>query len=294
MDTQAPTLQDFVAGWELFSDPVVAAATAGVLLGFLSLYVVLRRIVFVSLVAAQTAALGVALGFYLDIHGHGLLSPGLLGLLCSVGFVLLWGTEWSPRRSSRDVGLAAAYALTGAIVVVLGSKITQESHDIQGLLFGTAVLVRASDRASLMLLAAMIALPHLLWFRGISFAALDPVTATVHRLPVKWLTGFVSLSLGLSIGLSARALGALPVFAFSTLPATTMLLFGAGPFATALGGALLGAMGGAGGYVLAFLHDWPVGATQAGTVAAAASLAWLARAIRRRAWARRSSRTKSR
>jgi zinc transport system permease protein len=66
---------------------------------------------------------------------------------------------------------------------------------------------------------------------------------------------------------SARALGALPVFAFSTLPATAALLLGVSlPWTFGLAAAF-GLLAGAGGFALAFRFDFPVGASQ--TVAAA-------------------------
>ena len=41
-----PSLEDFLAAWELFRDPMLCALVAGAVLGFLSTYVVLRRLVF--------------------------------------------------------------------------------------------------------------------------------------------------------------------------------------------------------------------------------------------------------
>ena len=63
-------------------------------------------------------------------------------------------------------------------------------------------------------------------------------------------------------GVSARALGALPVFALATLPATTVLVLGlplGWAFAVA---ALLGALAGASGYLFAFFFEFPVGGSQ--------------------------------
>lgn len=60
--------EQFQAGWELFRDPILCALIAGCVLGFLSVYVVLRRMVFVSAAVTNTAGLGVALAFFAEIH----------------------------------------------------------------------------------------------------------------------------------------------------------------------------------------------------------------------------------
>ncbi len=58
----------FWDAWELFRDPMLCALIAGCVLGFLSVYVVLRRMVFVSAAVTQSAGLGVALAFFAQIH----------------------------------------------------------------------------------------------------------------------------------------------------------------------------------------------------------------------------------
>src|SRR5436190_5537987 len=60
-----PTFQDFWDNIALFRDAIVVGGLAGVLLGFLGVHVVLRRMVFASSAIAQAAALGVALSFWI-------------------------------------------------------------------------------------------------------------------------------------------------------------------------------------------------------------------------------------
>ena len=48
--------------------------------------------------------------------------------------------------------------------------------------------------------------------------------ARVQGMPVRALNAFLFVSIGLAVALCTRALGALPVFAFSVLPAMTALV----------------------------------------------------------------------
>src|SRR5262249_37480597 len=67
--------------------------------------------------------------------------------------------------------------------------------------------------------------------------------------------------------------GALPVFAFSVLPAMAGVLVAPNVRVAMIVAAVLGATAGAAGYIVAFLYGWPVGGSQAAVAAAIAALA---------------------
>src|SRR5215510_11240491 len=91
LDAEGPSLEQFWAAWELFRDPMLCALIAGVALGFLGVYVVLRRMVFVSAAVTQSAGLGVALAFYAEIHLGTHLDPilGAAAMALLATFLLL-------------------------------------------------------------------------------------------------------------------------------------------------------------------------------------------------------------
>lgn len=280
MPSESPSFADFVAAWEIFRDPMICAAAAGLVLGFLSCYVVLRRMVFVSAAVTQAAGLGVALAFYADIHLSFHLEPiyGAAALALAATMVLLV----DPRRLriTRESVLGLLFAATGGAAVLVGDKIAQEAHDIQAILFGTAVLVRPIDLRVVLTAGAITLAMHVVWFRGLSFASFDATSARVQGLPVRLLQGVILVSIGLMVGATARALGALPVFALSTLPAVAALLLGLrlrGAFAFA---ALAGALAGFGGYAAAFFLELPVGASQTVLASALVLVALLVRLSR--------------
>jgi zinc transport system permease protein len=263
------TWKDFVDAFDLFKDPIYCAAAAGFVLGFLGVYVLLRRMVFVSAAVTQSAGLGVALAFYSAIHLGYAFDPiyGAIGLSLLTTALLL--ADPQPKLGiTRESLLGLAFALSGGAAVVVGSKIAQEANEISSILFGTAVLVRPEDLHAVLIVGTLVTVIHFWAFRGLAFATFDPGAARVQRLPVTGLSAVILLSIGLMVGVSARALGALPVFAFSTLPATAALLISRRRMRlTFLLAALGGAVAGVGGYMLAFFKELPVGASQ--TVVAA-------------------------
>lgn len=262
MHHEMPSWADFLAAWELFRDPILCATIAGAALGFLSVYVLLKRMVFVSAAVAQSAGLGVALAFYAEIHLATHIDPVIGAAIFSLGATLLFALEPEKLHLTRESMLGLAFAFTGGAAILIGDRIAQEAHDIQAILYGTAVVVRPLDLAMVAAVGGLSLFVHVVWFRGISFASFDPTTARVQGLPVGLLGGFVLLSIGAMVGVSARALGAFPVFAFSTLPALAALALKVPlPWTFALA-SLLGVIGGAGGYLIAFFFEFPVGGAQ--------------------------------
>ena len=268
--SDGPTWSQFVDGWDLFRDAVYAAGIAGAVLGFLSVYVVLRRMVFVSAAITQGAGLGVALSFYVAIRFGWSIGPSTGATLLSLAIAAIASRDWQRIRMSREMVLGLAFACASGLAVVVGAKITQEAHDIQSILFGTAVVVAPEDLHALMMVAVAVMVLQVWWYRGFTFASFDPLTARVHGVPVGLLDLVLLVSIALVVARVASTLGALPAFALSTMPGIAAALVSRGPLlVTYAVAALIGAAAGVGGYLLAFFGELPVGATQTVTVTAA-------------------------
>ncbi len=279
-ESEAAGWSQLFDAWELFRDPIVCAVVAGGVLGFFGVYIFLRRMVFVSAAVTQSAALGVALAFYAEIHLATHVPPTLGAAALALTATLVLLVEPERLGMTREGLLGLVFAGSGGLAVLIGDRISQEAHEIDAILFGTAVLVRRADLLVIVSTAGVLLAVHLWWLRGVSFAAFDEVAAAVQGLPVRLLQVVLLVSIGLMVGVSARALGALPVFALSTLPAIAALGFGfrlLGSFAVA---GLFGAACGGGGYLLAFFWEFPVGAMQCVTATALAAAALAFRGVR--------------
>ncbi len=263
----APTLSDFFAAWELFADPALAGAIAGAMLGAVGVYVVLRRLVFLSAAASQAAGLGVAASFYLQHLGvAAVLASPLLGAtgLTLGALALVLGTDRGQTTSARRDGvLGVVFLAASAGTIALGARLPQEMHDIESLLFGTAVAVLPEDFELLAAVAAGVLAVHAWAWRGFVASSFDPDGATTRGVPVRVVEAALIVTLALALGTATRVVGALPTFAFSVLPAMTALTFAANVQRALVAAALIGAAQGFLGYVGAFLFELPVGACQA-------------------------------
>lgn len=265
MSDPGPSIGDFFAAWELFETATLSGTVAAALLGVLGVYVVLRRLVFLTAAVSQAAGLGVALAFYAQLHfglSAAVASPTLGAGLATLLAVLLFLRRPGPTRMHSDSLLGVAYLVGAAGTLAVGTRIVQELQDIETLLFGSAVAVLPEDFRLVVATAAAVLLLHLWWWRGFAAVSFDPDGARVRGLPVRTLEVALFATLALSVSVSTRVLGALPTFAFSVLPGIAAVRLAPNiPSALFLAG-LLGAASGFAGYVAAFLHDLPVGAAQ--------------------------------
>ncbi|MCB9561088.1 MAG: metal ABC transporter permease [Kofleriaceae bacterium] len=236
---------------------------AGLVLGFLSVYVVLRRMVFVSAAVTQAAGFGVAGSFYAAAKFGVSFDPVWGATAMSLLTAALVAPDPKRLGLSREAVLGLCFALFAGGAVLTSSKIPQEAHDVQAILFGTAVVVSRDDMHRLALSGGLVLALQLWWFRGFSFASFDPLAARVQGLPVRLLDVLLLLCIGVMVGEAARALGALPAFALSTLPGVAAVQLARGPLVVPfVGAAVLGAAAGGLGYIVAFFYELPVGATQ--------------------------------
>jgi zinc transport system permease protein len=266
-------LGEFLAAREIWEVPLAASVVAGAVLGFLGVYVVLRRTVFVSAALTQLSILGVVATLLVEervhIEAEHASEQLAVAMAFSVGGALFLGA-FRARRLPAEASVGAAWVLASALVVLGTSRLVHAAHDLGGMVFGNAVAVAAGDLAAIATVAALCAAVHAAFAKEIAFASFDPETARALGMRVRLWDALLFVTLGIAIPPAARALGALPVFALLTLPAAGALLLRVGfrpAFALA---ASLGVLAAAGGYVLSWLWETPTGATM---VALAAALA---------------------
>ena len=273
----APTWAEFVDGLEIFLDPMLCGGAAGLVLGYLGVYVVLKRMVFVSAAITHSAGLGVACAFYGQIHfGLGLLASPVLGAFTfGMGSTLLLAVRPERLGLTRESLIGLTFIFASGAALLVGDRISQEIHDIHSIIFGTAVLVSKADLYTVLGVGAVVLGLHLWLRRGLIFASFDADGARVQGLPVSALDFVLLLSIGLMVSVTTRALGAMPVFAFSVLPAMAALSLSRRLGSALALAALFGFTAAVAGYIISFFMRFPVGATQTVLAALFAAAAML-------------------
>jgi len=254
----------FLAAREIWQAPLAASVVAGALLGFLGVYAVLRRTVFVSAALTQISTVGLVFGLFLEerLHVEAEHAHHQLGMAMGfavAGALLLGGlrSRWLPAEAT----VGAAWVAASAAVVLGISQLVHASHDIGGMVFGNAVAVPEDELWMIGAVAIFCAVIHMAFAKEIAFTSFDPETATALGMRVRVWEAVLSLTVGLAIPASARALGALPVFALLTLPASAALLLGLRFRAVLAVATLVGVAAAAGGYLISWGAETPTGAT---------------------------------
>ena len=257
--------REFLSAREIWEVPLTASVLAGALLGALGVFVVLRRTVFVSAALTQLSTVGLVVALLVEESVRMQSEHTTVQLVVAIAFsvvgALVLGTFRS-RRLPAEAAVGGVWVAASALVVIgLSRLFAHEAHDLGGIVFGNAVAVPGADLAVIAVVAIACAVVHALFAKELAFVSFDSETARSLGMNVSLWDAVLFLTIGLAIPVTARALGALPVFAFLTLPASAALLVRARFRAAFAVAALLGIVAAGGGYVLSWLWELPTGAT---------------------------------
>ena len=172
--------------------------------------------------------------------------------------------------------IGIAYVTAAALIIGVGAKVPQESHAVDDVLFGNAVMTSVPQMIAAIGVSAAVLLLHVLLFRPFMFISFDPMTARAQGLPVRALDAVLFLSMGLVIAVATKTIGAMPVFAFSVLPPAAALRLVGRTRAAFILAPLMGAAAAFTGYYVSFTLDLPTGACTVGTAAAFYSVSIIA------------------
>jgi len=284
---------DFWAGRELWREPLFAGVLAAALLSYLGVFVVLKRMVFVSAALSEVSGVGVAFAFYvtsifgIDPHKHRgvplLLEPTWFSLLFACLAGVLFSLRPGHRKLAAETIVGISYIAASALVLAIlnSPRIAQEAHAVGDILFGNAVTVPRSQIAALLAVGAAGLLVHLLFFKELLFTSYDPETAVVQGVGVLRYELTLNLIIAVVISVATRAVGALPVFAFTVIPAAAALMVTEQIKRTMALSVAIGVVAAAVGYYVSWVKTLPTGASMV-IVASLFLVPGLLRLLRRR------------
>ena len=272
----------FFASWFVWRDAVIVAVISAAALGYLGVWVVLKRAAYVPLALSQVSSVGVVfaclLGAWLGVdphEAHGLarlLDPSWMSLLFALG-TAFWFAR--PREeSSREV--VVAYLLAGAAVLILGGFVRQDINDVQTILFGNAVLVDTIQILYVGAAALVVVVIHAVMHRRFLYVSFDPDAAGAAGIETFRVEVLLYATFALMISVATRAIGALPAFGLMVLPALAGLEVGRSMRAAFAISTACGALAAAFGYYASFVFGLPTGASM---TAVAGALYLVARGV---------------
>ena len=244
----------------------------------LGVYIVLRRIVFVSAALAQLSSAGIALAVFLQGWGIGLGVVGELGvsLLVTLLGVLFFALHGARYRVPPDAGLGIAYVVAGAVGILLIAKTAgADAHEL--FLQGNILGIGGDDVVMLAAVVTAVLLLHVLLYKEFLFISFDPEMARTMGYGVDAWNLLLFLTFGVMIAVAMQSAGVLLVFNFLVLPAVTGLLLGGSMRSVFAWAAASGVIAAAAGFALSVPFDLPTGPAIIAVSGVGVFIAWLFR-----------------
>ncbi len=226
---------------------LMAAIIIGMVAPVLGCYVVLRGMAFFGDALAHIVLPGVVVAFLL---GWPLLIGALIvGVLAALLINLISGTTTLKEDSAIGVVFVAAFALGIALISLRGGDYGEELEQI---LFGNLLDVSQTDLLVIALLATVVLVFLVAFFKELQVLAFDQVLATTMQLPVGWLNNLLLVLLAVVIVISLSAVGVVMVLAMLITPAAAAFLLTRRLPTMMLVAAIIGVISGVVGLYLSF------------------------------------------
>lgn len=212
---------------DMLSEPFMQQAlVAGVLIGavcaLFSIYVVLRRITFLSVAVSQVSAVGIAAGILAGLSPSESMVPAVV---LSFGALFLFAVGARGAQAERNV--AFLYAAASSTAVVLLSLSAKGDFHLLHILRGsmeTVINLQTAEKSILAVAILLSAALFLLFQKEFLLVSFDPETADASGYRTRLWNLFLFFLLGVVITVAIRVIGLLLTFTHLTLPALFALL----------------------------------------------------------------------
>lgn len=201
-----------------FQHALLAGTLVAAMCSFLGVYVVLKRIVFLSIALSQIASAGVALGLLLHVH------PLLTALAGSLAGAACLARAGQRRRVPVEAVLGISYVLAAALGVIFIAKNPLGEARALNMLFGNILSVPTAELVALAMVVPLLGLIHFLFAKEFLFVSFDFETARAHGVNARLWDLLLYLTLALAVALAIKTTGVLVTFALLVVPATTARL----------------------------------------------------------------------
>jgi len=199
--------------YEFMRHALIAALLASIACGIVGVYVVVKRIVFISGGIAHAAFGGVGLGYFLGVDP-------ILGVIpFSIASALSMGVIGRRTKIPEDTAIGILWAMGMALGIILIGLTPGYAPDLFGYLFGSILLVSTSDLILMLCLDAAIIVVVLLFHREFQAISFDEEYATAAGLHTERLYLLLLCLIALTVVVLIKVAGVILVIALLTIPA---------------------------------------------------------------------------
>ncbi len=204
--------------YQFFQNALIGSLFACIACGIIGVYVVTRRLVFISGGITHASFGGVGLGMYLGIN------PALTAFVFAAASAL--GVELMGRKEIREDSAIALFWILGMSIGVIFCFLTPGyNSEMSTYLFGNILTITLADIITLAVISLILSLATTILYKQIVLVAFDSQFASTRGVNTKLIQGAMMLATALTIVATLRLVGVVLVMSMLTIPQMTALLF---------------------------------------------------------------------
>lgn len=244
-----------VLQYEFMRNALIAGLLAAVACGIVGVYVVVKKIVFISGGIAHASFGGIGLGYLAGI------SPVLGAMFFTLGSALGMGLVTRRTRLPEDTAIGILWAMGMALGIIFIGLAPGYAPDLFSYLFGNILTVPFSDLILMVVLDVIIIGIVIALYKEFLALSFDEEFGTVVGVPVERLYLLLLCMIALTVVVLIRVVGIILVIALLTIPAAMAKQFTYDLRKMMLLAILFGALFTFGGLWLSYALDIASGAT---------------------------------
>jgi zinc transport system permease protein len=199
--------------YQFMQNALMAGLLAAVACGIIGVYVVVKRIVFISGGIAHASFGGIGLGYLAGI------SPVLGAMLFTPASALGMGLVIKRTKLPEDTAIGILWAMGMALGVIFIGLAPGYAPDLFSYLFGNILTVPSSDLILMLALDAVIVSIVIALYKEFLALSFDEEFGTVVGVPVEALYLLLLCLIALTVVVLIRVVGIILVIALLTIPA---------------------------------------------------------------------------
>lgn len=241
--------------YEFMRNALMAGLLASVACGIVGVYVVVKKVVFISGGIAHASFGGIGLGYFLGIN------PIVGALFFALGSGLAIGGITRRTRLPADTAIGVLWAVGMALGVIFIALTPGYAPDLMGYLFGSILAVPFRDIVLMLVLVAAIIGVVVAFYKEYLILSFDEEYGTVAGMPVEKLYLLLLAMIALTVVVLIQVVGMILVIALLTFPAAIARQFTHNMKTMMVLSTVLGFIFILGGLWLSYVLGLPSGAT---------------------------------
>lgn len=222
--------------------------------GYLSVFVVQRRMSFIGSGLAHSALGGVALGIVLGINPTYILIPFII----LMAYLILYFKERSGISFDTSIGIILAFSVSFGIILI--SIFDDTYQDAFSYLFGSILTLKQSDVYISFIVALLVGLTIIKHWNIWAYVTFDRELAAADGIDVKKQEHLITFAVALVVAVAIKITGIILISSMIILPAAASAILAKRFSTMTYLSVIFGMISATLGLIISYFYDYPSGA----------------------------------